>query len=161
MDILNPNGVEVSPAVNIALIDGSSDTKNFLDSVSFSSVQFSQSLATIHLSRLSFEEVSGDLMLYRALLLSRWQELTKCAPFRVKTVRSARLKFDKYKASGGNYILCFNDLLGFRVRVNDYPEIIPSYYRVVDLSGGKEDFDGYRAIHLYYRASNRSYPIEI
>ena len=60
----------------------------------------------------------------------------------------------KYRSS---YI----DVLGFRLRFNDYPEEYPDYFRVVDLRNGKKIDDGYRAIHLYYQRDNLAYPIEV
>ena len=56
---------------------------------------------------------------------------------------------------------CFNDVLGFRLRFDDYPEKYPNYFRVVDLRSGKKIDDGYRAIHLYYQRDNLAYPIEV
>ena len=56
---------------------------------------------------------------------------------------------------------CFNDILGFRLHFEEYPETYPDYFRVVDLRKGKKIDDGYRAIHLYYQRNNLAYPIEI
>jgi len=63
--------------------------------------------------------------------------------------------------NGGGFKQCFNDVLGFRLRFDEYPEVFPEYFRVVDLRNGKKEDDGYRAIHLYYQRDNKAYPIEI
>ena len=62
---------------------------------------------------------------------------------------------------GEKFKQCFNDVLGFRLRFEDYPKEYPDYFRVVDLRRGKKIDDGYRAIHLYYQRDNLAYPIEI
>lgn len=54
-----------------------------------------------------------------------------------------------------------DDVLGFRLYFEEYPETFPEYFRVVDLRKGKKTDDGYRAIHLYYQKDNLAYPIEI
>ena len=35
------------------------------------------------------------------------------------------------------------------------------HFRVVDMSCGKKNDDGYRGIHVYFKLSNNHYPIEI
>lgn len=52
-------------------------------------------------------------------------------------------------------------MLGFRLKLEEYPTEFPAYFRVVDLREGKQTDDGYRAIHLYYQRDNLAYPIEI
>lgn len=70
-------------------------------------------------------------------------------------------KYEKTLRTGGGFKQCFNDVLGFRLRFEEYPTEFPEYFRVVDLRKGKKIDDGYRAIHLYYQRDNRAYPIEI
>ena len=53
------------------------------------------------------------------------------------------------------------NVLGFRLKMDEYPVNYPEYFRVVDLRQGKKVDDGYRAIHLYYQRDNLAYPIEI
>lgn len=49
----------------------------------------------------------------------------------------------------------FNDILGFRMLVDSYDTLlegkIPQEMRVVDMSNGKANDDGYRGVHLYYQ----------
>lgn len=80
--------------------------------------------------------------------------------FRVKTSQSVRNKFER---RGGDFQSVFNDILGLRLKVKNYYYYIkyPSYYRVVDMTNGKANDDGYRAVHLYYKLDNLHYLIEI
>ncbi|MCY6355269.1 hypothetical protein [Clostridium sp. ZS2-4] len=73
------------------------------------------------------------------------------------------LKYNKYYPSI-EVNKCYNDLLGIRIIVSDYDEILKQnldIFRVADMRNGKVQDDGYRGIHLYYQKSNRHYPIEI
>ena len=80
---------------------------------------------------------------------------------RFKSEGSIIRKYEKTLRTGGGFKQCFNDVLGFRLRFERYPEEYPDYFRVVDLRSGKKVDDGYRAIHLYYQRDNLAYPIEI
>lgn len=58
----------------------------------------------------------------------------------------------------------FNDILGFRALCDDYKELLiadSSLFRIVDMSTGKANDDGYRGVHLYYQSDNFHYPIEV
>lgn len=83
--------------------------------------------------------------------------------YRIKSIDSILLKINKYKVNVRKAILCFNDLIGFRVVYDTLPSVtsIPDYFQVIDLSNGKVNDDGYKALHLYFKLSNRHYPIEI
>jgi hypothetical protein len=74
---------------------------------------------------------------------------------------SIQRKYEKTLRTGGGFKQCFNDVLGFRLRFDEYPKKYPDYYRVVDLRNGKQIDDGYSAIHLYYQRDNKAYPIEV
>lgn len=85
--------------------------------------------------------------------------------FRIKSLQSILLKYDKYYPST-EVKACFNDILGFRVLVDSLDEVFDylnqlDNIRIVDLRNGKKNDDGYRAIHLYYQKSNYHYPIEV
>ena len=71
------------------------------------------------------------------------------------------IKYEKTLRTGGGFKQCFNDVLGFRLKFDEYPKDFPPYFRVVDLRNGKQIDDGYRAIHLYYQRDSHSYPIEV
>lgn len=62
----------------------------------------------------------------------------------------------------------FNDLIGIRIIIEDYtvwekvkPKIIASNATIVDLRNGKVPDDGYRAVHVYFQADHKHYPIEL
>ncbi|MBU3105762.1 hypothetical protein KPL41_16860 [Clostridium gasigenes] len=83
--------------------------------------------------------------------------------YRMKSVQSSILKYNKYYPSiEANK--CFNDLLGIRLIVNKYDEILNqdiSEFKIANMMDGKANDDGYRGIHLYYQKSTKHYPIEI
>ena len=83
--------------------------------------------------------------------------------YRIKSLQSCILKYNKYYPST-EVNKCYNDLLGIRVRVEEYKEILAmnlDSFRIADMTNGKVNDDGYRGIHLYYQKNNRNYPIEI
>ena len=80
---------------------------------------------------------------------------------RFKSDDSIMRKYEKTIKTGGGFKQCFNDVLGFGLRFDQYPNEYPDYFRVVDLRNGKKVDDGYHAIHLYYQRDNLAYPIEI
>lgn len=84
--------------------------------------------------------------------------------YRVKSLNSVQLKYDRYYPDRPA-AKAFNDLLGFRCICKDYASILSSVnikpFRVVDMSQGKANDDGYRGVHVYYQKSNHHYPIEV
>ena len=142
-------------------------TEDFLSSISFKS-SLDVNLANFSMSKFTkddFIKVICDLKYmqrnFECLLLSNLKK--NGIAYRFKSVDSVELKVHKYIENTRKAILCFNDLIGIRVICNNYPDLksIPNYFQVVDLSNGKKCDDGYRAVHLYYKLSNRHYPIEV
>lgn len=82
---------------------------------------------------------------------------------RIKSIGSAELKFNRYPDS--TFSRVFNDILGFRSICSNYEEVISleteEKIRIVDMSEGKKNDDGYRGVHVYYQKDNFHYPIEI
>lgn len=82
---------------------------------------------------------------------------------RIKSIGSASMKFDRYLNS--TFSRVFNDILGFRSICSNYEEVLSleteNKIRVVDMSEGKTNDDGYRGVHVYYQKDNFHYPIEI
>ena len=71
--------------------------------------------------------------------------------YRVKSLQSCILKYNKYYPSI-EVNKCYNDLLGIRVIVSDYNEILSQdleIFKIADMISGKVKDDGYRGIHLY------------
>lgn len=82
---------------------------------------------------------------------------------RIKSVGSAEIKWDRYYPDM-NFRRVFNDILGFRIVCDSYYEVLSCSdddFRIVDMSQGKNNDDGYRGVHVYYQLDNRHYPIEI
>lgn len=82
---------------------------------------------------------------------------------RIKSIGSASIKFDRYPTS--TFSRVFNDILGFRSICSNYEEVLSleteEIIRIVDMSKGKTNDDGYRGVHVYYQKDNSHYPIEI
>lgn len=83
--------------------------------------------------------------------------------FRIKSLGSASLKFDRHPNS--TFSSVFNDILGFRSICTSYDEVLAlqtqKNIRVVDMSKGKKYDDGYRGVHIYFQKDNFNYPIEV
>lgn len=83
--------------------------------------------------------------------------------YRVKSIQSCLLKYNKYYPHiEANK--CFNDILGIRIIINNYNEVLEqdlNVFKAADMINGKANDDGYRGLHLYYQKTNKHYPIEI
>lgn len=83
--------------------------------------------------------------------------------YRIKSRDSILLKYNRYYPDHQARKV-FNDILGFRAFCTSYDEILkfdPKQFRIADMSMGKAEDVGYRGVHVYYRKSNKHYPIEI
>ena len=119
-----------------------------------------QSLKQISLRATPLEAILDDIAKYRSSYIDVLVQENLIGS-RFKSEDSIIRKYEKTLRTGGGFKQCFNDVLGFRLRFDDYPEEYPDYFRVVDLRNGKKIDDGYRAIHLYYQRDNLAYPIEV
>lgn len=133
--------------------------KEILDELSYCST-LGQSLKQISLSKTPIESIIQDIGKYRANYVDILIQENLIGS-RFKSDDSIYRKYEKTLKNNGGFKQCFNDVLGFRLYMEEYPTEFPEYYRVVDLRNGKLIDDGYRAIHLYYQRDNRAYPIEI
>lgn len=134
-------------------------SKEILDLLSYRST-LGQSLKQISLRETPLEKILDDIAKYRSSYIDVLVQENLIGS-RFKSEDSILRKYEKTLHTGGGFKQCFNDVLGFRLRFDEYPEIYPDYFRVVDLRGGKKVDDGYRAIHLYYQRDNLAYPIEV
>lgn len=134
-------------------------SKDALDLLSYRST-LGQSLKQIHLSRTPIEAILEDIAKYRESYIETFVQ-ENLIGFRFKSDDSILRKHEKVLRTGGGFKQCFNDVLGFRLKFDEYPTEFPDYFRVVDLRQGKQVDDGYRAIHLYYQRDSWSYPIEV
>lgn len=134
-------------------------SKDALELLSYRST-LGQSLKQIHLSRTPIEAILEDIAKYRESYIETFVQ-ENLIGFRFKSDDSILRKYEKVLRTGGGFKQCFNDVLGFRLKFDEYPTEFPDYFRVVDLRQGKQVDDGYRAIHLYYQRDSWSYPIEV
>lgn len=130
-----------------------------LDALSYRS-SLGQSLKQISLRKTPLHLILQDIERYRESYIDTLIQENLIGS-RFKSEDSIMRKYEKTLRTGGGFKQCFNDVLGFRLKFEDYPETFPEFYRVVDLRNGKKIDDGYRAIHLYYQRDSWSYPIEI
>lgn len=134
-------------------------SRETLDMLSFRST-LGQSLKQISLRATPLETILDDIAKYRSSYIDGLVQENLIGS-RFKSEDSIIRKYEKTLQTGGGFKQCFNDVLGFRLRFEEYPDAFPDYFRVVDLRRGKKIDDGYRAIHLYYQRDNLAYPIEV
>lgn len=133
--------------------------KEQLDKLSYRS-QLGKSLKQISLRSTPLEDILEDIGRYRAEYIDTLIQ-DNLIGSRFKSDDSIMRKYKKTLDNNWGFKQCFNDVLGFRLKFDEYPTEFPDYYRVVDLRNGKQIDDGYRAIHLYYQKDSYHYPIEI
>lgn len=134
-------------------------SKKILDELSYTS-QLDRSLKQISLRNTPIEEILEDVGRYRTNYIDILVQENLIGS-RFKSDDSIMRKYIKTLKSNGGFKQCFNDVLGFRLKLEEYPSEFPNFFRVVDLRNGKQIDDGYRAIHLYYQRDNKAYPIEL
>lgn len=135
-------------------------SEDILKEISYTST-LPQSLKSISLRKTPLELILSDIKEYRKKFIDTVVTQNKFIGSRFKSNDSILIKYEKTLRTDGGFKQCFNDVLSFRLRFDEYPEDFPSYFRVVDLRNGKKIDDGYRAIHLYYQKDSHSYPIEV
>ncbi len=135
-------------------------TEELLKSISYTS-KFTQSLKTLSLRKTPIEQILFDVSQYRNYYAKMLIEHDSLISSRFKSDDSIMRKYEKTLRTDGGFKQCFNDVLGFRIHLDKYPNTFPDYFRVVDLRKGKKTDDGYHAIHLYYQRDSHSYPIEV
>jgi len=133
--------------------------KETLDALSYRST-LGRSLKQISLRATPLETILEDIAKYRASYIDTLVQENLIGS-RFKSDDSIIRKYEKTLRTNGGFKQCFNDVLGFRLRFEEYPSEFPDYFRIVDLRSGKLVDDGYRAIHLYYQRDNLAYPIEV
>ena len=134
-------------------------SREILDELSYTS-RLGRSLKQISLRQTPLEFILEDIGRYRANYIDTLIQENLIGS-RFKSDDSIMRKYKKTLRTNGGFKQCFNDVLGFRLKMDEYPVNYPEYFRVVDLRQGKKVDDGYRAIHLYYQRDNLAYPIEI
>lgn len=129
-----------------------------LDSVSYET-KLGKNLKNT-LRKVDRNELMEELKDYR-LFLKKRKDILIDYTYRIKSIQSINLKYDRYYPSK-EINACFNDILGIRMIVDNYDiNIKNDKIRHVDMSKGKKNDDGYRGYHIYYKKSNYHYPIEV
>lgn len=83
--------------------------------------------------------------------------------YRIKSLDSIELKYERHYPDA-QVRKVFNDILGFRTCCDNYDDILSLEslnFKIVDMSKGKANDDGYRGVHLYFQLDNSHYPIEV
>ncbi len=133
-------------------------SEELLKKLSFRS-SYGKSLNKLSLSEDLLKIVIDDLPVYHSKILL-CDEITFYTS-RIKSKDSCIKKYYKGLNKSLRFNSTSNDLFGFRLKVDEYSQDYPDYYRIVDLRNGKRENDGYRAIHLYYQLDNFHYQIEV
>ncbi len=129
-----------------------------LDSVSYET-KLGKNLKNT-LRKFDRNELMEELKDYR-LFLKKRKDILIDYTYRIKSIQSINLKYDRYYPSK-EINACFNAILGIRMIVDNYDiNIKNDKIRHVDMSKGKKNDDGYRGYHIYYKKSNYHYPIEV
>ena len=110
-------------------------SKEVLDILSYHST-LGRSLKQISLRKTPLPIILDDIEKYRANYIDTiFQE--NLIGSRFKSEDSIKRKYEKTLKTGGGFKQCFNDILGFRLKFEEYPCEYPDYFRVVDLRNGK------------------------
>ena len=125
-------------------------SEEILNKISYKST-LGQSLKQISLRKTPLDDILKDIKKYRSEYTDTVVQENLIGS-RFKSDDSIIRKYEKTLRMGGGFKQCFNDILGFRLHFDEYPEEYPDYFRVVDLRNGKKVDDGYRAVHLYYQS---------
>ncbi len=107
-----------------------------------------------------FEEIAEVIRFYQEADVLNDVDLD----YRIKSKDSCIRKYNKFYPEM-RVEKVFNNILGFRMLVDNYNYLLKTKaiekVRIVDLSHGKANDDGYRGVHLYYQKDHFHYPIEI
>lgn len=136
-------------------------TKEILDKLSYQS-NLGKSLKNT-LRKFEKEELIDEIICVKEFYESNIILSNVPFSYRIKSIQSCILKYNKYYPSI-EVNKCFNDLLGIRIVVRNYKEVLhedTTEFKIANMINGKANDDGYRGLHLYYQRSNKHYPIEI
>lgn len=111
---------------------------------------------------------SKDLLLQELFEMADWYDCQSILSdvsldYRIKSQESIENKYARYFPDSQTRKV-FNDILGFRGFCDNYQEVLDldkNLFKIVDMSDGKANDDGYRGVHLYFQIDNSYYPIEI
>lgn len=108
-------------------------SKEILDILSYK-LSFEKSIKQMSLRKIEISFIIKDIIEYSQFLRSK-DEFLYLKNKRLKSVQSTLLKYEKYmKSEGCKVSQCFNDILGIRIFLDEYPNEFPEYFRVVDIT---------------------------
>ena len=110
-------------------------SKEILDMLSYRSAP-GQSLKQISLREPPLDLVLDDIAKYHSSYIDVLVQENLIGS-RFKSEDSILRKYEKTLLTGGGFKQCFNDVLGFWLRFEEYPDKFPDYFRVVDLRQAK------------------------
>ena len=123
-------------------------SREVLDILSYKT-SLKTSIKQLSLRRVDVNIIMQDIVEYSYFARSK-DEFLFLKNKRLKSMQSAFIKYNKcMEGTGCKVAQCFNDILGIRIFLVDYPDIFLDYFRVVDLRQGKKVDDAYRPIELY------------
>lgn len=107
-----------------------------------------------------FDEVSEMIRFYQKIEILDNVDID----YRIKSLDSCIRKYNKFYPEM-RLEKVFHDILGFRMLLDSYDALLTNNYpdgiRIVDMSRGKANDDGYRGVHVYFQVNHFYHPIEI
>ena len=99
-------------------------SKEILDMLSYQ-LGLGQSLKQISLQETPLERILDDIAKYRSSYIDVLLQ-ENLIDSRFKSEDSILRKYEKTLRTGGGFKVCFNDVLGFRLRFEEYPDAFPN-----------------------------------
>lgn len=131
-------------------------------------IKFAKAIESTPLRMLKIRDVLSDLAIWRFEISSHWvPPLSEGYDgFRFKSDYAIRQRYERGVRNGWDYCKTFSDVLSFRLKLREYPKVLPTYFKVDDCRMGgyvPEGYsdNGYRGMHLFFQLSPQHYPIEI
>lgn len=128
-------------------------------------IKFAQAIQSTPLQKLKLRDILSDLAIWRFEISSHWvPPLSEGYDgFRFKSDVALKQKYERGIKNNWDYYRTFNDVLSFRLKLKEYPKVLPTYFTVDDHRAviDQEKDNGYRGMHLYFQLSPQHYPIEI
>ena len=109
------------------------------------------------------EDVMKEMKEFTDWLVDNEMTSELALDYRIKSMESISSKFDRYYPDH-QLRKVFDDILGFRAFCDSYDDVLKLEFpniRIVDMTKGKANDDGYRGVHVYYQRDTDYYPIEI
>ena len=136
-------------------------SKDILDNLSYKSNLGISLKRNLHY--FNKEDVMKEMKEFTDWLVDNEMTSELALDYRIKSMESISSKFDRYYPDH-QLRKVFDDILGFRAFCDSYDDVLKLEFpniRIVDMTKGKANDDGYRGVHVYYQRDTDYYPIEI